>query len=62
MPSNGGIIGPLNVPDQDGNTKITSLTSSGNFTVSPNNSLSTATVLVVAGGGGGQNNSGGVIL
>ena len=21
MPSNGGIIGPLNVPDQDGNTK-----------------------------------------
>ena len=44
MPSNGGIIGPLNVPDQDGNTKITSLTSSGNFTVSPNNSLSTATV------------------
>ena len=58
MPSNGGIIGPVNVPDQDGKSKITAFNSSGTFTISTNNTLDTATVLVVAGGGGGQTNGG----
>ena len=60
MPTNGGLIGKENLPNQTGRTKITEITSSGNFTVSPNNTTDTAdAVMVVAGGGGGQNNSGG---
>ena len=56
MPTNGGIIGPVNLPV--GN-KITSVTSSTNFTRDGQNIPDTApAVLVVAGGGGGQNNSG----
>ena len=59
MPTNGGLIGKENLPDQTGRTKDTSFTSSGNFTISPNNTLDTAdAVLVVAGGGGSQANSG----
>ncbi len=59
MPTNGGLIGKENLPDPTGRTKVTSFTSSGNFTISPNNTLGTAdAVLVVAGGGGGQNNGG----
>ena len=53
MPTNGGLIGKENLPDQTGRTKVTEITASGNFTISPNNTTSTAdAVLVVAGGGG----------
>ena len=59
MPTNGGLIGKENLPNQTGRTKLTSFTSSGNFTISPNNTLNTAdAVLVVAGGGGSQANCG----
>ena len=59
MPTNGGLIGKENLPLQTGRTKVTEITSSGNFTISPNNTTATAdAVLVVAGGGGGQNNGG----
>ena len=59
MPTNGGLIGKENLPDQTGRTKVTEITSSGNFDISPNNTTATAdAVLVVAGGGGGQNNGG----
>ena len=52
MPTNGGIIGPVNLPV--GN-KITSVTSSTNFTRDGQNITDTApSVMVVAGGGGGQ--------
>ena len=59
MPTNGGLIGKENLPLQQGRTKVTSFTSSGNFTISPNNTLGTADVLVVAGGGGGGGDVGG---
>ena len=55
MPTNGGIIGPVNLPV--GN-QVTSITASANFTVSAQNTTSTGDVMVVAGGGGGQNNAG----
>ena len=42
MPTNGGLIGKENLPNQTGRTKLTSFTSSGNFTISPNNTLGTA--------------------
>ena len=42
MPTNGGLIGKENLPLQQGRTKVTSFTSSGNFTISPNNTLGTA--------------------
>jgi len=59
MPTNGGLIGKENLPNQTGRTKITEITSSGNFTISPNNTTDTAdAVMVVAGGGGSQSNGG----
>ena len=51
MPTNGGLIGTENLPLQQGRTKVTSFTSSGNFTISPNYTLGTADCTVVAGGG-----------
>ena len=59
MPTNGGLIGKENLPLQQGRTKITEITSSANFTISPNNTTATAdAVLVVAAGGGSQANGG----
>ena len=34
MPTNGGLIGKENLPDQTGRTKVTEITSSGNFDIS----------------------------
>ena len=48
---NGGIIGPVNTVSCSASTKVTSITSSGNFTKDNNNNAATATVLTVAGGG-----------
>ena len=51
MAGNGGIIGPTNTVSCNATTKITSVTSSGDFNKDINNNASTATVLTVAGGG-----------
>ena len=52
MPTNGGLINKENCSDQTGRTKVTEITSSGNFTISPNTTNTADAVLVVAGGGG----------
>ena len=62
--ANGGIIGPTQtVSNTAGTAKVTSITSSKNFTKDPNNIPGTATVLTVAGGGsaGAGDTAGGAV-